>query len=79
MPGLERLNMGLWGYEYSINIVIMTSNVHNYSFKNQYGFFFKSKIMRFISSCSIKYGSKNFFYTNKGGPQSSFMGIIVHG
>jgi hypothetical protein len=25
------------------------------------------------------YGSKNLFYTNKEGPQSSFMGIIVHG
>jgi hypothetical protein len=29
---------------------------------------------------TTEYGSKNFFYTNKeGGPQSSFMGIIVHG
>jgi hypothetical protein len=25
------------------------------------------------------YGSKNYFYTYKEGPQSSFMGIIVHG
>jgi hypothetical protein len=25
------------------------------------------------------YGSKNYFYTSKTGPQSSFMGIIVHG
>ena len=24
------------------------------------------------------YGPKNFFYTSKEGPQSSFMGIIVH-
>ena len=29
---------------------------------------------------TTEYGSKFFFYTNKeGGPQSSFMGIIVHG
>jgi len=25
------------------------------------------------------YGTVNYFYTNKEGPQSSFMGIIVHG
>ena len=25
------------------------------------------------------YGPKNYFYTYKDGPQSSFMGIIVHG
>ena len=25
------------------------------------------------------FGSKNYFYTSKNGPQSSFMGIIVHG
>ena len=28
---------------------------------------------------TTEYGSKNFFYTNKEGPQSSFMGIIMHG
>ena len=25
------------------------------------------------------YAPKNYFYTHKEGPQSSFMGIIVHG
>ena len=28
---------------------------------------------------TTEYGSKNFFYTNKEGPQSSFMCIIMHG
>ena len=28
---------------------------------------------------TTEYGSNNFFHTGKEGPQSSFMGIIVHG